>query len=197
MIKVIAFDYGGVIETSSYDVLNDIIKLLGVEKEEWKKVYFTYNHLSNVGNSSWGDLILFVARQLGATSSQEEEISLLLQKQEKTKKLNEELLSIIRKLKETYKIVLLSNYSTELRGRVHNQHIDDVFDELIISGEVGIQKPDPKIFSILCEKLQIDISELMFVDDTPRSLEGAEEIGYTPVLYKDNDSFMKVLNTIL
>ena len=41
------------------------------------------------------------------------------------------------------------------------------------------------------------MSELVFVDDTKRSLEGAENIGYIPILYKNNDLLKSELEQIL
>ena len=50
---------------------------------------------------------------------------------------------------------------------------------------------------ILCQKTQITPSELIFIDDTERSLDGAKTIGYNPILYKNNEQLEKDLSNLL
>ncbi len=98
-----------------------------------------------------------------------------------------ELIEIIKDLKKkNYKIGILSNYSITLREKLTRLNIIDLFDEVIISSEVGLQKPQPEIFEIVFNKFNIKNNEMVFIDDTKRSLEGADKIGYVPILYTDN-----------
>lgn len=60
-----------------------------------------------------------------------------------------------------------------------------------------ISRPEHEFFDILFKKLELESNEVIFVDDTPRSLEGANKIGYVPVLYKDNETFKSELFVIL
>lgn len=46
-------------------------------------------------------------------------------------------------------------------------------------------KPDPKAYQALCAALQVTPAELIYIDDTPRSLESAAEVGYTPILFEN------------
>ncbi len=91
----------------------------------------------------------------------------------------------------------MSNYSTQLRNLLVTQGIDILFDEIIISGEVGFQKPDPKIFELLCSHLKIAPNELIFIDDTLKSLESAESIGYTPLHFQNNEKLFLDLEKAL
>lgn len=49
---------------------------------------------------------------------------------------------------------------------------------LLVSGEVGLVKPDPAIFRLLCEKVGMAPEELLFVDDSPRNVEAARALGF-------------------
>ena len=112
--------------------------------------------------------------------------------------MNEELINTIKDLKKiNYKIALLSNNSIELRQKLTENGIIDIFNEIIISAEVGFQKPQPEIFEILFNKLGVNADEVIFIDDTSRSLENADKIGYTPILFKDNKSLKLELSSIL
>ena len=197
MISTIAFDYGGVIHISDTDLTGDICRYLNITKDAWHEVYFSLNHLSNVGTTSGEEVILMTAQKLNASEDQISHIKNLYRNGKSDRLLNLELIEYIKELKKSHKIAILSNYKNNLRSLMQEQEILDLFDELIISGEVGYQKPQPEIFELLCTKMNIKMSELVFVDDTKRSLEGAENIGYIPILYKNNDLLKSELEQII
>src|SRR3989338_1647589 len=102
--------------------------------------------------------------------------------------LNTELLSYLPRLKKLgVKTGIFSNANSILRERLKELDLLEVPDVLVISGEIGHQKPHKEAFQVLFEKLELQPEEVVFVDDTPRSLEKADEIGYIPILYKNNE----------
>lgn len=198
MIKVIAFDYGGVIEIQEKGLRQNIANTLNVTVEDWLKVYYSLNHLFNREKQSWVEVATLVAKKFNATDNQIFQIQELIKKNEETRELNVELIEIIKDLKNrNFRIALLSNNSLALRQRLLDQEIMHHFDEIIISAEVGFQKPQPQIFEILLNNLNIKSEELVFIDDSVKSLEGAENIGYTPILFETNEKLMKDLMDIL
>lgn len=198
MISTIAFDYAGVLEISEKDIITEIITYLHISREEWDTVYYTLNHLCNTGEKKWSEVAILTVEQLGATKEQIEDVRELMLTNARNKKVNNELVEIIKNLKPKYKITLISNYPSYLREKLDQQNLTSLFDEIIISGEVGYQKPEPEIFMLLCQKLNIKPSELIFIDDSKKSLETAESVGYTPILYKNNkqlgEDLVKILN---
>jgi HAD superfamily hydrolase (TIGR01549 family) len=96
-----------------------------------------------------------------------------------------------------YKTPLLSNNSSTLRKKLAEHNILGLFDEIVISGEVGFSKPNPKIFDILFKKLNSKPEEVVFIDNSIDMFEGSEKIGYIPVLYKNNESLKLELSNIL
>jgi FMN phosphatase YigB (HAD superfamily) len=60
-------------------------------------------------------------------------------------------------------------------------------DVVIISAEIGYQKPHKEAFDILFGRLGLAPGQVIFVDDSAKSLEKASEIGYIPILFKDNE----------
>lgn len=80
---------------------------------------------------------------------------------------NWQLLDYIRDLHEHYKIGLLSNAWDDLRQTMHTRwNIDGLFDEIIISAEVQLVKPDPRIFHLAVDRLGVVPEEAVFIDDT-------------------------------
>jgi putative hydrolase of the HAD superfamily len=62
--------------------------------------------------------------------------------------------------------------------------LDDLFDEVVISGEVGLRKPDPEIFALTARRLGVEPERCVFVDDHPGHLKAAGELGMTTVLHR-------------
>lgn len=62
---------------------------------------------------------------------------------------------------------------------------DEMFDAVIISGEVGLRKPQPEIYLMAANKIGVEPSDCVFVDDFRVNVEGAEAIGMTAILHRD------------
>lgn len=65
--------------------------------------------------------------------------------------------------------------------------LDEHFDTLVISGEVGLRKPDPAIYHLACERTGRTPEQCVFVDDLARNVEVAQEIGMFAVLHHGDD----------
>ncbi len=102
--------------------------------------------------------------------------------------LDAQVLALIAKLHERYKIGMLSNTSAEyVRGLLREHDIDKYFDAIVISREVGMIKPDPSIFEHMLTNLGTQASETIFIDDSPRNVAGAEAVGIIGITYKSID----------
>ncbi|HEX6459255.1 MAG TPA: HAD family phosphatase [Thermoleophilaceae bacterium] len=72
-----------------------------------------------------------------------------------------------------------------------------IFDEIVISGEVGLHKPSPEIFELTLTKLDLPASECVFVDDLRENIDGAEAVGITGILHRGADSTLPELERLL
>jgi putative hydrolase of the HAD superfamily len=61
----------------------------------------------------------------------------------------------------------------------------DLFDVSVISGEVGLHKPQPEIYELACERLSVKPANAVFVDDLRENCAGAEAVGMTAVLHRE------------
>jgi epoxide hydrolase-like predicted phosphatase len=75
--------------------------------------------------------------------------------------------------------------------------IDDLFDAVVISGEVGLNKPGPEIFLLGAEKLGVPPEECVFVDDLRENCEGAEAVGMTAILHRGAETTVPELERLL
>jgi epoxide hydrolase-like predicted phosphatase len=197
-IKAIVFDFGGVIELNEGgNLTKSIAELIGVPFKEFRRVYFKYNHLSHVENMGWEDMVVKVVATFDTSSETECKVRSLVCGYSQKRKINTELLALFPVLKKLgLKVGILSNSTSDLRQRLHEEKIIDMVDEVIISAEIGFQKPDKEAFRVAFEKLHIKPEEMVFVDDTVKSLEKSAEIGYVPILFKNNEQLKSDLRNI-
>lgn len=111
---------------------------------------------------------------------------------------NWELLHYIKGLHPRFKVGLLSNAWDDLRQTMHTRwDIDGLFDELIISAEVGMVKPDPRIFHLAVGRLGVQPDEAVFIDDISGNVEAARQQGLVAIQFLDNQQTMAELQLIL
>ena len=90
---------------------------------------------------------------------------------------------------------LLSNsWGTALYPRAR---LDPIFDVQVISGEVGLRKPDPAIFELTTSRLGVPSETCVFVDDHPGHLTAAAEAGMTTVLHREPARTIAELESLL
>jgi epoxide hydrolase-like predicted phosphatase len=70
-------------------------------------------------------------------------------------------------------------------GRYDRSLFPELFDGVVISGEVGIRKPDPEIYARGAEAIGLEPSDCVFVDDLPGNLKPARALGMATVLHRE------------
>jgi HAD superfamily hydrolase (TIGR01509 family) len=189
MYKAIGFDYGGVLEV--YEGSHPFAQMAdkaGVSIEDLRRAYLEHNHLANVHSMSWFDVVRKVFTLLNVPVEKQESALALDRDYYATARLNTELLDVVVCLRaEGFKTGILSNAWAARREDFITHDIDTLFDVTMISGEIGAQKPHKEAFEPFIGALGVEPAELIFIDDSPFSLAKAGEIGYTPILYKNNE----------
>jgi putative hydrolase of the HAD superfamily len=61
----------------------------------------------------------------------------------------------------------------------------ELFDQVVISAEVGLHKPQPEIYLLAAERLEVEPAECLFVDDLKENCDGAEAVGMTAIRHRD------------
>ena len=74
---------------------------------------------------------------------------------------------------------------------------DTLFDTVVISGEVGLRKPDPAIYTLAAERLGLPANQVVFVDDLAPNVRGAVAVGMVGVQHTDVDSTTDELEILL
>jgi putative hydrolase of the HAD superfamily len=110
---------------------------------------------------------------------------------------DEQMLDAVRRARSGgVKTGLISNSWGE--GLAYDQStLDELFDAVVISGDVGMHKPEPEIFKLGAEKIGVPPEECVFVDDLRENCAGAEAVGMTAILHRGPDSTLPELEKLL
>jgi 2-haloacid dehalogenase len=105
---------------------------------------------------------------------------------------------ILRKLKEAkYPLYGLSNWSAETFRRIrHKYSFMDWFDEIVISGEVKLIKPDPRIYSLLLERVGRKAEECLFIDDSEANVITANQLGFKIIRFESPGQLLNELQRL-
>lgn len=193
--KAVVFDFGGVIEiTPDGNPLRKVADIVGVSIEDFHKEYFKHNHLSNVDGLPWEETVAVVVSHLTNSQAIIQQSRQIILDHIASRRINRELVDFFPVLRQqNFKVAIFSNNTVQLRQQLINEGIIELVDEVVISAEIGFQKPSIEAFDILFQKLDLLPGEVIFIDDAPKSLETAEEIGYTPILFRGNDKLKEDL----
>jgi HAD superfamily hydrolase (TIGR01509 family) len=108
------------------------------------------------------------------------------------------LLAFIKGLHPDYKVGLLSNAWDDLRKTMQERwNMAVLFDDLVISAEVGIAKPDPRIYRLALQRLDVGPAEAVFIDDMPVNVEAARREGLFAIQFLDTQQTLTDLQSLL
>ncbi|HEX9039197.1 MAG TPA: HAD family phosphatase [Ktedonobacterales bacterium] len=111
---------------------------------------------------------------------------------------NPELADYFVSLRPRYRTAFLSN--SGIGAREHEQAargFEDMADLIIYSHEVGVAKPDPRIYAITCERLGVQPPELVFLDNVSANIASARDFGIHGVVFQDNTQAIREINALL
>lgn len=89
----------------------------------------------------------------------------------------DDVFKVIPRLSEKYKLCIVSDAWPSLREVYKNVGLDKYFTSMIISSELGVTKPNEKMYKKAIESIGLTEKEVIFVDDNPRNCDGAKKLG--------------------
>jgi epoxide hydrolase-like predicted phosphatase len=75
--------------------------------------------------------------------------------------------------------------------------MEELFDAVVISGDVGMHKPEPEIFLLGAERIGVAPEDCVFVDDLRENCAGAEAVGMAAVLHRGAEGSIRQLEELL
>ncbi len=107
---------------------------------------------------------------------------------------NHEMYDLVLKLKEKdISIALLSNIDDRLARIIREFNLYTPFQPCLLSCEIGMEKPDPKIYEFLLQKMELPSTKIIFVDDRAENIEAAQKLGFDAILFTSQNQLQKEL----
>jgi putative hydrolase of the HAD superfamily len=88
-----------------------------------------------------------------------------------------DVLAVVRAQRRVRTVALLSNATDRLRSDLRALSLDDEVDAVFSSAELGVAKPDPEVFTLVCEALGLAPGQCLFVDDSAGHVAAAGQVG--------------------
>jgi len=192
-IKAVVWDIGGVImRTEDQAPRAELAAELGVTREYLNELVFggEQGTRTQVGEISQQELWDYVRSELNLAPGEYPD---LRERFFGGDVLDTELVDFIRSLKPRYKIGIISNAWRGIEDSLMEWGIDDAFEVVVGSGDVGIMKPDPRIFQIALERLAVEPFEAVFVDDFIQNIHGAQALGIAAIHFQGREQVIREL----
>ncbi|MGK0184445.1 MAG: 2-haloacid dehalogenase [Verrucomicrobiales bacterium] len=108
-----------------------------------------------------------------------------------------EILSALKKSNK-HRLLALTNWSAETFP-IARERFDflNCFEDILVSGEEKMKKPDPEFFQLLFEKFGVDPSRAIFIDDATRNIDAAGECGLHTIQFHSPDALDLELKRLL
>ena len=205
--KAIIWDFGGVFTTSPFDAFRRYEAKCGLPKDFIRTVNAT-----NTRENAWAkleqdllttqefdDLFREESKALGHEVSGAELLGLL------SGDLRPRVIHALKICKQQGKVGCITNNAKVGKGASMTQddtkasqvaEVFALFDHVVESSQLGIRKPDPRIYALMCEALDVDPAECVYMDDLGQNLKPAREMGMTTIKVLDEDQLLADLQSV-
>jgi putative hydrolase of the HAD superfamily len=196
-MKGLLLDWGGVLTSNVFDSFRDFCVAEGLAPDAVKRLFREEPRAREL------------VRGLETESLSEDEFGErfgeLLELEDRTRLIermfggvrpDERMLAAVRTVRAAgFRTGLISN---SMGGASYDHAIfPELFDGVVISGDVGMHKPQPEIFLLGAERAGVAPDQCVFVDDLRENCDGAEAVGMTVVLHRGADTTLPELERLL
>ena len=200
--KAIIWDFGGVITSSPFEAFNkfeeanglpkDIIRTINSENPDMNA--WAQFESNSITIDQFNDLFLKESKAKGFDIKGRDIIKLL------KGSIRENMVSFLRELKSDFKLGCITNNvkpSSEENTDNETKEAMSIFDHVIESSIVGIRKPNPEIYMMSCDALNVSPDQCIYLDDLGINLKPARELGMTTIkVIQPEDAIQEVRNLL-
>ena len=200
--KAIIWDFGGVITSSPFDAFNEFEEVNGLPKDIIRTINSENSDMNawaqfesnSITIDQFDDLFLKEAKAKGFDIKGRDIIKLL------KGSIRENMVSFLRELKSDFKLGCITNNvkpSSEENTDNETKEAMSIFDHVIESSIVGIRKPNPEIYMMSCDALNVSPDQCIYLDDLGINLKPARELGMTTIkVIQPEDAIQEVRNLL-
>jgi len=189
MIKAIISDFFGVIAGSGF---KNTWAMAGGDPQADAEFIEELLLETNMGQINHQEMVEKITQKLKISAEKWEQV------REQSEELNLPLLDYYRDLKQKqYLLAILSNANNNSINRRLAPDQLEIFDQIVVSAEVGMIKPDTEIFNLTKRRLGVESHECIFIDDLQSYVDAAIQNGMKAFLYEDNESLKRKIQEII
>ena len=200
--KAIIWDFGGVITSSPFEAFNEFEEANGLPKDIIRTINSENSDMNawaqfesnSITIDQFNDLFLKEAKAKGFDIKGRDIIKLL------KGSIRENMVSFLRELKSDFKLGCITNNvksSSEENTDNETKEAMSIFDHVIESSIVGIRKPNPEIYMMSCDALNVSPDQCIYLDDLGINLKPARELGMTTIkVIQPDDAIQEVRNLL-
>ena len=190
MIEAVLWDFGGVFTTSPFEAFARYERERGIPVGVIRKINST-NHENNawalferaaIDFAGFDAAFAAEAQVLGYEIPGRDVVALL------AGDFRPEMIEALRRIKSRFKTGCITNNmpsdaagATVTARSIYSREIMELFDVVIESSKLGIRKPDPRIYQMMCEKLGVKPLACVYLDDLGPNLKPARAMGMTTI----------------
>lgn len=200
--KAIIWDFGGVITSSPFEAFNEFEEVNGLPKDIIRTINsenpdmnaWAQFESNSITIDQFNDLFLKEAKAKGFDIKGRDIIKLL------KGSIRENMVSFLRELKSDFKLGCITNNvksSSQENTDNETEEVMSIFDHVIESSIVGIRKPNPEIYMMSCDALNVSPDQCIYLDDLGINLKPARELGMTTIkVIQPEDAIQEVRNLL-
>jgi epoxide hydrolase-like predicted phosphatase len=198
MIRAIIFDFGRVISAQKpASLFQAYEEELGLQPGALNRVMF--------GSESWGEVLVGQKavdeywREIGPALGLHtpEAVDVFRRRYAADEAINDGVVSLIHRLHGRYKLAVLSNAPAGLARWLDDWGILGLFDVVVCSGDEGVAKPDPAVFELTLDRLEVAAAEAVFVDDSMGHVQAARALGLHGIHFTTAEALAEELDGLL
>lgn len=189
MIEAVIWDFGGVLTTSPFEAFMRYEMERGLPADIIRRTN-AENHLENawakferaeIDAAAFDELFAAESRALGAEIRGRDVLPLL------SGDLRPEMVEALRRVKQSFKTGCITNnlpanaIGSKTGRSLYVAEVMVLFDHVIESAKIGLRKPDPRIYTMMTDKLGVDPKRCVYLDDLGVNLKPAREMGMTTI----------------
>ena len=198
MIKSIIFDFGRVISAQKpMSLFRGYEEDLGLEPGMLNRIMYGSQiwQETMLGRKTLNEYWREIGPMLGLHTG--DEIATFRRRYASDEEINEDVLALIRRLRGRYKLAVLSNAPPRLSKWLADWDILELFDVVVCSGDEGVIKPDPAIYLLTLERLDLAPEESIFIDDSPGHVAAARALGIHAIHFTTAKALEQELEDLL
>jgi len=205
MIEAVIWDFGGVFTASPFEAFERYERERGIPVGVIRKINST-NHDNNawamfersdIDFAGFDAAYAAEARVLGYQIPGRDVVALL------AGEFRPEMIEALRRIKTRFKTgCITNNMPSDVAGggvaahrSIYAREIMELFDVVIESSKIGIRKPDPRIYQMMCEKLRVKPDACVYLDDLGGNLKPARAMGMTTIKVQTGPQAIAELET--